>query len=62
MIESKNLSWWEEARARLDGSSSAKIWAISNSLRDSLAELEAHMDFDEDDEDPPLIPSPSLHE
>jgi tRNA modification GTPase len=60
VIESKNLSAAEEARARLDGSSSAEICEISDGLKDVLAELEAHMDFDEDDEDPPPDPHTRL--
>jgi tRNA modification GTPase len=50
----------EEARARLDGASSVEIHAISNGLKDVLAELEAHMDFDEDDEEPAPDPGASL--
>lgn len=60
LIESKNLTAVDEARARLDGSSSTEICTISNCLKDILAELEAHMDFDEDDEAPPPDPHARL--
>ncbi len=58
LIESRSLAAAEEARCRLDKSLSSEILALSNGLKDVLAELEAHMDFDEDEEYP--LPDPNL--
>ena len=50
----------EEARARLDGALSPKIHEISNNIKDLVAQLEAHIDFDEDDNELPPDPVPEL--
>ncbi len=49
-----------EARARLDGALSRKIYEISDALKNLIAELEAHIDFDEDDDELPPDPEPGL--
>ncbi len=53
LIESTSPVAAEDARARLDSSVSRQVRGISGELKDILAELEAHIDFDEDDEAPP---------
>jgi tRNA modification GTPase len=52
LIESKSPTAAEQARARLDRSLSNPVHEISNALKDLLAELEAYIDFDEDDTEP----------
>jgi tRNA modification GTPase len=52
LIEARSLAAAEEARARLGSSVSKAIGGISHSLKDALATLEAHIDFDDDDENP----------
>jgi tRNA modification GTPase len=52
LIESKSPVAAEQARARLDRSRSNPVGEISNALKDLLAELEAYIDFDEDDTEP----------
>ncbi len=49
-----------EARSRLDGVLSKKIREISDAVKDLLAELEAHIDFDEDDEQPAPDPEAGM--
>ncbi len=58
LIEAPGPSAAVEARARLDGALSGRIYEISDALKDLLAELEAHIDFDEDDDESP--PDPEL--
>jgi tRNA modification GTPase len=60
LIEAPGPAAVEEARERLDGALSRKIRAISNAVKDLVAELEAHIDFDEDDEELPPEPIPEL--
>jgi tRNA modification GTPase len=60
LIEASGPSGVEEARARLDRSLSAEVRAISDALKDLLADLEAHIDFDEDDEGPVPTSEPAL--
>jgi tRNA modification GTPase len=56
LIESTGPAAAEEARGRLDQSLSLEIRDISNLLKDIVADMEAHIDFDEDDEEP--VPNP----
>lgn len=60
LIEAVSPAAVEEARSRLDRSLSDSIRRISDSLKDLLAELEAHMDFDEDDMEPLPNPVPAV--
>ncbi len=60
LIEAAGPAAAEEARGRLDRSLSSAIGRISGELKDLLAVLEAHIDFDEDDLDPLPDPWPSL--
>lgn len=52
VIEASSMAGLREARAAMDSKISLKTRALSNSIKDLLAELEAHIDFDEDDERP----------
>jgi tRNA modification GTPase len=56
LIEASGESAAEEARARLDRSISVEVRELSNTVKDLLAEIEAYIDFYEDDE----IPAPDL--
>jgi len=58
LIEAQGPSAAAEARARLDGALSRRIYQISDALKDILAELEAYIDFDEDDDEFPPDPEP----
>jgi tRNA modification GTPase len=59
LIESTGPMAAEEARARLDRSLSNQVQGISDALKDLLADLEAYIDFDEDDTEPaPEIQEP----
>jgi tRNA modification GTPase len=58
LIEARSLAAAEEARERLDSSVSKEIGRVSDALKDALTTLEAHIDFDEDDEEP----APNLEE
>ena len=60
LIEAPGPAAVEEARARLDGALSRKIREIANAVKDLVAELEAHIDFDEDDDELPPDPVPEL--
>lgn len=53
LIESISPAAAEEARGRLDSSLSQDVRDVSNTLKDIVSELEAHIDFDEDDEQEP---------
>jgi tRNA modification GTPase len=53
LIESRSRIGVEQARSRLDRTLSKEVHEISNALKDILAELEAYIDFDEDDLEPP---------
>jgi len=57
IIESSNESAAQEARGRMDRSLSTEVRGLSNALKDLLAEIEAHIDFDEDDDESP----PDVH-
>lgn len=52
LIESPSESAVQEARARLDRSLTNEVTGLSNTLKDLLAAIEAHIDFDEEDEEP----------
>ena len=60
LIEAAGPTAVAEARARLDGTLSRKIYEISDALKNLIAELEAHIDFDDDDEEFPPDPEPGL--
>lgn len=60
LIESRTLAAAEEARGRLDRSVSSQILSLSNTLKDVLAEIEAFLDFDEDEEEIPPDPHSPL--
>ncbi len=60
LIESTSPIAADEARGRLDRSLSEEIQGISAALKDIIAGLEAHIDFDEDDEDAVPDPEPSI--
>ncbi len=60
LIESASPAAVEDARGRLDRHLSGDVRAISDALKDLLAELEAHIDFDEEDETPPPDIVPDL--
>jgi len=60
LIEAPGPSAAAEARARLDGVLSGRISEISDAIKDLLAELEAYIDFDEDDYEFPPDPEPGL--
>jgi len=60
LIEAPGPAAVEEARARLDGALSRKIREIANAIKDLVAELEAHIDFDEDDDELPPDPDREL--
>jgi tRNA modification GTPase len=60
LIEAPGPSAVAEARARLDGALSRRIYEISDAIKDLIAELEAHIDFDEDDNEFPPDPKPRL--
>jgi tRNA modification GTPase len=53
LIEATSEGAAEEARARLNRSLSAEVLGLSSALKDLVAQIEAHVDFDEDDEEPP---------
>lgn len=59
-IEASTPAGAREARGRLDKSLSHEVTSLSDALKDILAELEAHIDFDEDDEGPPPLIEPVL--
>ena len=61
LIEAPGPAAVGEARARLNGALSQKIREISSAVKDLVAELEAHIDFDEDDDELPPDPVPELH-
>ena len=52
-IESASPSAAAEARGRLDASVSHQVREVSHALKDIISEIEAHIDFDEDDEEEP---------
>jgi tRNA modification GTPase len=60
LIESTSPVAAEEARGRLDRALSEQIQDVSAALKDIIAGLEAHIDFDEDDEDAAPDPEPSI--
>ncbi len=62
IIEAGSLAALEDARALMDKSLSRRIRGISDALKDLLAEVEAHIDFDEDDEEPAPDIMPKLNE
>ncbi|MCA1959291.1 MAG: tRNA uridine-5-carboxymethylaminomethyl(34) synthesis GTPase MnmE [Desulfomonile sp.] len=62
LIEATSPAAVEDARARLDRSLSHQVEAVSDLVVDLLAELEAHIDFDEDDLEPVTNPVPLLEE
>lgn len=60
LIESKTEGAAREARLRLDKGMSSRMASITSTLKDIVAELEAHMDFDEEDENPAPDPESRL--
>lgn len=60
LIEAPGPSAVDEARSRLDRSLSEQIRRIAGALKDLLAEVEAHIDFDDDDLEPRPNPVPGL--
>lgn len=60
LIEAESIEAAQEARARLDATLSRDILSLAHSVKDLLADVEAHIDFDEDDEWTPPDPAPSL--
>ncbi len=60
LIEARSQTAIEEARGRLDRQVSGQVHRISDALKDLLAEIEAHIDFDEEDEEPVPDPIPAL--
>jgi len=52
LIEARSLAAAQDARRNLDDPMSREIVGISESLKDILAALEAHLDFDEEEEEP----------
>jgi len=60
LIESTNAPAAQEARERLGRGLSNQIVEISHALKDIVADLEAHIDFDEDDEYPAPEVRPAL--
>ncbi|MBI4965119.1 MAG: tRNA uridine-5-carboxymethylaminomethyl(34) synthesis GTPase MnmE [Desulfomonile tiedjei] len=52
LIEARSMAAAEEARATLESSVSKEMAQISDALKDGLATLEAHIDFDDDDQEP----------
>ncbi len=60
LIESKTEGAAREARLRLERGMSSRITNIACTLKDILAELEAHLDFDEEDENPAPDPESRL--
>lgn len=62
LIEAMSPAAAEDALARLDRSLSHQVEGVSDLVVDLLAELEAHIDFDEDDIEPVPNPVPLLEE
>ncbi len=62
LIEATGPSAAREARSRLDKDLSREIGRISAALKDVLAELEAYIDFDEDETEAVPDPIPQLGE
>ncbi|MDQ7783137.1 MAG: tRNA uridine-5-carboxymethylaminomethyl(34) synthesis GTPase MnmE [Desulfomonilaceae bacterium] len=60
LIEAPGPLAAQEARARLDRSLSERIEEVSATLKDIVARLEAHIDFDEDDEHAAPDPEPDV--
>jgi tRNA modification GTPase len=60
LIEANNPAAAGEARVRLDATVSQEIRAVSDAIKDVVAELEAHIDFDEDDLEPAPQPVSAL--
>lgn len=52
IIEARSLAAAQEARRNLDEPVSQEILGISEALKDIIAALEAHIDFDEEEEEP----------
>jgi len=62
LIDSTTPAAAEEARARLDGTLTGEIQGLSSAIKDIIAEIEAYIDFDEDDEQPPPLFEPALRD
>jgi len=60
LIEASSAAGAAEARRRLDKTLSREIRVISDSIKDLLSEMEASIDFDEEDESPMPDPEPDL--
>ncbi len=50
LIDAQSEASARDARARLDSSPSSRVKEISDAIKNLLAEIELHLDFDEDDE------------
>lgn len=61
LIEAPSPAAAREARSRLDQGPSRAVKDISSAIKDLLADLEAWIDFDEDEEEPAPDPFPVLH-
>ncbi len=62
LIEAGSPAAAQEASSRLDASLSREIRDISDKIKDLLAVVEAHIDFDEEDEKIPPEPTEALEE
>lgn len=62
LIEATSLSGVKEAGARLRSELSSDIRELSNRLKDIVVELEAYIDFDEDEEGPVPMPQSAVRE
>ena len=62
LIDSATPAAAEEALARLDSSLSREIRGLSSAIKDVIAEIEAYIDFDEEDEHVPPKSEPALRE
>ena len=60
LIESASPGAVHEARSRLDRSLTTEVGQLSGAIKDLLALLEAHIDFDEEDEAPAPLMGPFL--
>ena len=60
LIESAGPGAVHEARGRLDRSLTTEVGQLSGAIKDLLALLEAHIDFDEEDEAPAPVMGPFL--
>jgi tRNA modification GTPase len=62
LIEAKTGAAATEARRLMDKGPTVAVCEISDALKDILAEIEAHIDFDEDEESGPPETGPAIRE